>query len=205
MRTVTRWGVYDANQDPEHIIAQTNRKEDAQQLRRLYLQAHPDADPSWVYVASDEDGLTLVEALVVLFIMGVAGSIMVAALVTGTRLSVQTAQRAHAVSEAQIAVDRLLGDLSRADTVTMTRDVCAEGVVFEVDGEEYAWWWEAGRLQRSTGSTVTADRPEVFAWYDVDDVRLDGCAGDPWRVEVSVVVEYAEGREIVRAGSVVVP
>ena len=156
-----------------------------------------------------EEGLTLVEAVVVLFIMGVAGSIMVAALVTGTRVSVLTAQRAYAVSETSIAVERLVGDLRRADTVTMPDDGCASSAGFTVDGEEYVWSHiVGGSLVRTPGSSLPIDndpaRP-VFRWFGVDDVELEGCQGVPWRVDVEVVRSYGSDREVVGIGTAVLP
>jgi len=46
--------VFDANVDPERRIAVGGSKECAEELRRLYLHVTPDADPSWVYLATAE-------------------------------------------------------------------------------------------------------------------------------------------------------
>ena len=156
-----------------------------------------------------EQGLTLVEAIVVLFILGVAGSIMVAALVTGTRLSVLTAQRAHAVAETTIAVERVTGDLRHADTVTMPDDGCGSSLGFTIAGASYTWSHVGGTsLVRTPGSSLPVDndagRP-VFRWFDVDGQELSGCDGTPWRVDVEVVRVYGTDREAVGIGTAVLP
>ena len=157
----------------------------------------------------DEQGVTLVEMLVVLLILGIAGSIMVGALVTGTRLSVLTAQRAHAVQETTIAVERVTGDLRHADTVTMPDDGCGSSLSFTVAGESYTWSHIAGgSLVRTPGGSLPVDnepgRP-VFRWYDVDGVELAGCQGAPWRVALEVVRVYSSDREVVGIGTQVLP
>ena len=48
------WAVFDANVDPERRIAVGGSKECAEELRRLNLHVTPDADPSWVYLATAE-------------------------------------------------------------------------------------------------------------------------------------------------------
>ena len=185
-------------------------------IRRINRWAAIDAarrDPlsggSLSWRRDDEQGVTLVEMMVVLLIMGIAGSIMVGALVTGTRLSVLTAQRAYAVQETTIAVERVTGDLRHADTVTMPDDGCGSSLGFVVAGESYEWSHIGGAsLVRTPGSSLPVDndpgRP-VFRWYDVDGQELPDCQGTPWRVDVEVVRVYSSDREAVGIGTAVLP
>ena len=187
-------------------------------LRRINGWAAIDAarrDPlaggslTWRGRHNDEEGVTLVELMVVLLILGIAGSIMVGALVTGTRLSVLTAQRAYAVQETTIAVERVTGDLRQADTVTMPDDGCGSSLAFVVDGESYTWSHIGGAsLVRTPGSSLPVDngpgRP-VFRWYDVDGQELPDCQGTPWRVDLEVVRIYSSDREVVGIGTQVLP
>ncbi len=65
----------------------------------------------------DERGVTLVETLVVLVLIGLVGSVVTSSLVQGMRVTTATQSRFHALAEMQKSVDRMTRELRAAAVV----------------------------------------------------------------------------------------
>jgi prepilin-type N-terminal cleavage/methylation domain-containing protein len=91
---------------------------------------------------ADRDGVTLVELLVVMILLGAVGSIVTSAVVTGLRSAAATQARIEALHELEVALQRVSRDLRAAKVLTLSpddafgRDLGAEldrdGVALEV-------------------------------------------------------------------------
>lgn len=66
-----------------------------------------------------EDGVTLTETLITLLLMGIVGAVVVLSLVQGSRTSARSRERAEAVSELQLAMERISREVRAADPLVV--------------------------------------------------------------------------------------
>lgn len=123
----------------------------------------------------EDDGFTLVELLVVIAIMAVIGGVVTASLVGGWRSSETADARIEALTESQVAMQRMSREIRASNAQDLTGGAL---VVAEVDwlvadvrrGEDrtrYQWWAE------DTGEDLVA------ICQAIDDVDLHSPPGPP--------------------------
>lgn len=143
----------------------------------------------------EQSGFTLVELLVVMVLMGVVGSITVAAIVTGMNSQRTTQARLDALHELEVAVQRSIRDLRAASPLLVSNITPADEhlgarlrrggevahVYYELETDEDTDEQYLVQLVSEGGETVTrqlvtavdnGDRP-LFRYYGTDGVELD--------------------------------
>ena len=130
----------------------------------------------------DSRGLTLVELLVVLALLGVVGAVMLSGVVSGLRATDQVEAEADALDEVRVAVERLSRDLRQARLVDPTSTAGTVVIWIDVDSD----YRQAGR------ELLTWElEPRDAGGYDL--VRRDGAGGrwvEPLRFATGLAFTY---------------
>lgn len=118
----------------------------------------------------DEDGFSLIELMLVLFILGVVGTVIANGLVQAFRANDEAQVRVEAYEDMQIAMERMSRNVRAASTPLQSVDPDGEGLDFEVlrDGaggcSRFSYWVDADDAlrvaeERSTDGCTTFDAP----------------------------------------------
>ena len=167
-----------------------------------------------------EDGVTLVELLVVLVLMGVVGGVVMTAIVTAFDSARVTTSRATALNEIETALQRVARDLRTAEDVIVTgdpRNSISVNIVREGNRRTVSYKVEDDALVREdTSQTLVTlidndlDEQPIFTYYDrFDEVIL--CVEDDCplaeiariaRIEITIVRGIEGGSPVVASTSV---
>jgi prepilin-type N-terminal cleavage/methylation domain-containing protein len=137
----------------------------------------------------DESGVTLIELLIVLTLVGVIGGVVTSGIVSAFASSRATTARVHALNELEIALQRVTADLRAAEEFVLSDsgDFDTElGLVVTIDGERKTVRYlleptgdnEQALIRQDTGQTLVTlvvnseeDEP-VFRYLDRFGVDL---------------------------------
>lgn len=141
----------------------------------------------------EQQGLTVVELLVVMVLLGVVGSIVVSATTVSLRSAAATSARIDALQELEVAMQRVARDLRSAERfelvtgeydtalgAVLLRDGGVQTITYRVEGDGD----EAELVREDTSRTlvtrVDAETSPVFTYLDRfgRDVTEDGCTTD---------------------------
>lgn len=137
---------------------------------------------------ADERGVTMIEVLVVIVLIGLVGSVVTSSLVQGMRVTAETQSRFHALADLQKSVDRMTRELRAAIAVDVMDANRTAVVVYRENFTRqvrftYTYCPTEQRLHVKQETLVTPEPPAKIAAFPAITSPASCPSADPVLVE----------------------